>query len=313
MLSRVADSLYWMARYIERGEHTARVVAVKLESMVEQSREDADAAWHRVVEALSAEEFAPKAHDAYVITQALAFNRVNPSSLVASLRLARDNARQVREHLTTEVWEHLNKLYLRLQPVTTDAVWGHHPARVFREALEDFHTLEGVVYSTLSHNEGWHFIQLGRHIERAQLVSRLLDMHFRATPGSQPPKYFDWLVLLKFCTAFEPYSRAYTAQIRPEKIAEFLVFDAEFPHSLRFAVDRIVDALGKVAAAAPPARRAGVERLAGRLKATVDFGQIEELMAGQLVPFLADITRQCEQIHESVHLAYIAYGAETVL
>lgn len=313
MLSRVADSLYWMARYIERGEHTARLIAVKLESMVEQSREEADAAWHRVVGALSAEEFAPKAHDAYTITQALAFNPRNPSSLVSSLRLARDNARQVREQLSTEVWEHLNKLYLRLQPVTTDAVWGHHPARTFREALEDFHTLEGVVYSTLSHNEGWHFLQLGRHIERAQLVSRLLDLHFRNLSGSTAPKYFDWLVLLKFCTAFEPYCKAYTAAIRPEKIAEFLIFDGEFPHSVRFSIDRVCDALERVATSAPPARRASVERLAGKLKATVDFGQIEELMSGAIVPFLADVTHQCEQIHNSVHLSYITYGAETVL
>ncbi|MBS0469905.1 MAG: alpha-E domain-containing protein [Proteobacteria bacterium] len=313
MLSRVADSLYWMARYIERAEHTARLVAVKLESMVEQTREDADASWHRVVEALSAEEFAGKGHDAYVITQALAFNRFNSSSLLSSLRFARDNARQVREQLSTEVWEHLNKLYLRLQPVTTEAVWGHHPARIFREALEDLHTLEGVIYSTLSHNEGWHFIQLGRHIERAQLVSRLLDLYYRQVPGVTTPKYFDWLVLLKFCTAFEPYCKAYTAQIKPETIAEFLVFDAEFPHSVRFSIDSICDALNRVAPAAPPARRANVERLAGKLKATVDFGQIEELMSGAIVPFLADVTRQCEQIHEAVHLSYIAYGAETVL
>jgi uncharacterized alpha-E superfamily protein len=313
MLSRVADSLYWMARYLERGEHTSRLIAVMLESMVEQTREDADAAWHRVVGALSGEEFAPKAHDAYVITQALAFNRFNASSLLSSLGDARDNARQIREQLSTEVWEYLNKLYLRLQPVTTEAVWGHHPARIFREALEDFHTLEGVIYSTLSHNEGWYFIQLGRHIERAQLTSRLLDLHFRQLPGFSAPKYFDWLVLLKFCTAFEPYCKAYTAAIRPEKIAEFLVFDEDFPHSVRFAVDQIVGALSRVAIAAPPARRAGVERLAGKLKAAVDFGQIEELMSGEIVPFLANITRQCEQIHGAVHVAYISYGAETVL
>ncbi|MBV9905355.1 MAG: alpha-E domain-containing protein [Alphaproteobacteria bacterium] len=313
MLSRVADSLYWMARYLERGEHTARLIAVKLESMVEQSQEDSEAAWHRVVEALSGEEFAPKAHDAYAITQAIGFNRLNPSSLVSSLRYARDNARQVREQLSTEVWEHLNKLYLRLQPVTVDAVWSHSPARIFRDALEDFHTLEGVIISTLSHNEGWYFLQLGRHIERAQLVSRVLDMHFRHLPGVSTPKYFDWLVLLKFCTAFEPYCKAYTASIQPERIAQFLVFDPEFPHSVRFAIDQVVEALSRVAPSAPAARRAGVERLAGKLKATVDFGQIEELMGGGIVPFLADITRQCEQVHDAVHLSYIAYGAETVL
>lgn len=313
MLSRVADALYWMARYLERGEHTARLVAVKLESMVEQTREDADASWHRVVEAVSGEEFAPKAHDAFSITQALAFNRHNPSSLISSLRFARDNARQVREHLSTEVWEHLNKLYLRLQPVTADAVWRHSPERVFREALEDFHTLHGVILSTLTHNEGYHFLRLGRYIERAQLISHLLDLHFNSRPGAVSPKYFDWLVLLKFCCAFEPYSRAYTASIRPEKIAQFLIFDPEFPHSVRFAVDQVVDSLSRVAPAAPPARRANVERLAGRLKAAVDFGQVEDLMGGTIVGFLADITRQCEQIHDAVHVSYISYGAETVL
>ncbi len=311
MLSRVADSLYWMNRYTERAEHTARLIAVKLESMIEQTQEDAEAGWARVVAALSAEEFAPTTHDAFAVTQTLAFDRLNPSSLVISLRNARDNARQVREQLSTEVWEHLNRLYLRLQPVTMDAIWVHHPARPFREALEDMHALEGVTASTLSHGEGWYFLELGRYIERAQLIGRLLDPHFGAS--GPEPKYSDWLVLLKFCTAFEPYCKAHTAAIRPEKIAEFLFFDAEFPHSIRFAVDRVCEALAKVAPGAPPARRAAVERLAGRLKASVDFGQIDELMSGRIAPFLADVTRQCEQIHESVYAAYIAYGAETVL
>jgi len=313
MLSRVADSLYWMNRYIERAEHTARLIAVKLESMIEQTREDADASWLRAAAALSAEGTAPHA-DAFAITQALAFDRVNPSML-SSLRMARDNARQVREQLSTEVWERLNRLYLRLQPVTMERIWVHQPARIFREALEDFQTLEGVTYSTLSHGEGWYFLELGRHIERAQLICRLLDVHFGAHRlGPQQPKYFDWLVLLKFCTAFEPYTKAYTAAVRPDRVAEFLLFNAEFPHSVRYSVDRVCDALSRVAPGAPPARRAAVERLCGRLKASVDFGQIDELMqGGQIASFLADITRQCEQIHTAVYAAYIAHGAEATL
>jgi len=313
MLSRVADSLYWMSRYLERAEHTARLIAVKLESMVEQSREDADASWTRVVAALSAEERAQP--DIAAITQELAFDRFNPSSLLSSLGNARDNARQVREQLSTEVWEHLNRLYLRLQSATMDGVFVHQPARLFREALEELYMLGGVTYSTLSHGEGWYFLQLGRHVERAQLVGRLLDLHFGASKMlvAAPPKYFDWLVLLKFCTAFEPYCKAYTAAIRPEKIAEFLLFDSEFPHSIRFSVDRVCDALLRVAPNAPQVRRAAVERLAGRLKASVDFTQIEELADGSIAPFLVDLTRQFERIHEAVYASYIAYGAETVL
>jgi len=319
MLSRVADSLYWMARYIERAEHTARLLAVKLESMIEQSPEDADASWTRLLAALSSEEHVDTAPDAFAITKALAFDRANPSSLVSSLRAARDNARQIREQLSTEVWEHINRLYLRTQSATIDAIWVHQPARFFRDILEDLFTLGGVTYTTLRHGEGWHFLELGRAIERAQLVSRLLDIHFGViAPGYSgeqppPPKYFDWLVLLKFCSAFEPYCKEYTAAVQPEKIAEFLLFDAEFPHSVRFSVERIVEALNAVAPGAPQSRRAACGRLAGRLKAAVDFGQIDELTGGSIDTFLVNISRQCEDIHKAVFAAYVAYDAETVL
>src|SRR5262245_50206002 len=111
MLSRVADNLYWMSRYIERAEHTGRLIAVKLESMIEQSREDADVSWRRVAAALSSEAFVPATMtDAFDITNELAFDLFNPSSLVSSLRLARDNGRQVREQISTELWNHLNRL-----------------------------------------------------------------------------------------------------------------------------------------------------------------------------------------------------------
>jgi uncharacterized alpha-E superfamily protein len=312
MLSRVADSLYWMSRYLERAEHAARLVAVKLETTVEQSREDAEASWARVIAALSAESHVRGEADPLAITHALAFERENETSLLSSLGFARDNARQVREQLTVEVWENLNRLYLKVQPMNAAA---RNPAALFRDLLQDLHALGGVTYSTLSHGEGWYFLEIGRHIERAQLVCRLLDLHFgdaRQTV-SAAPNYFDWLVLLKFCSAFEPYCKAYTAAIRPEKIAEFLLFDSEFPHSVRFSIDRICDALTRVAPAAPPGRRAAVERLAGRLKASADFTQIEELMSGSIAGFLADIARKSEQIHEAVYAAYITYGAETVL
>src|ERR1700690_4032126 len=244
MLSRVADSLYWMSRYIERAEHTARLIAVKLDSMVEQTPEDAAASWARVIESLTGDKTPPQNLDAFAITKRLAFSRDNDTSLITSLALARDNARQVREALSNEVWENLNRLYLRLSPVTMDSIWVHSPARLFREALEEMHALEGVTYSTLSHGEGWYFLELGRHIERVQLIGRLLDAHFRAASDAvRGPKYFDWLVLLKFCTAWEPYTKQYTASIRPQKIAEFLLFDAEFPHSLCFSVDRITEPL----------------------------------------------------------------------
>jgi len=312
MLSRVADSLYWMSRYLERAEHIARLIAVKLETTVDQSREDAEASWARVRAALWTENRA--ATDA-ALTHRLAFDLGNEFSLFSSINFARDNARQVREQLTIEVWESLNLLYLSLKPLSQDAGSSRNPARIFRQTLQELHALEGVTSSTLSHDEGWYFLELGRHIERAQLICRLLDLHFGVARSlvAAAPNYFDWLVLLKDCSAFEPYCKVYTAAIQPERIAEFLLFNPEFPHSVRFAVDGVCNALTHVAPGAPPHRRAGVERLAGRLKASADFTQIDELMSGSIDHFLADIAGQCEQIHEAVYVAYIAYGAETVL
>jgi uncharacterized alpha-E superfamily protein len=315
MLSRVADNLYWMSRYLERAEHTARLLAVKLESLLDQSKDDADTSWRRVATALSSDAQVPSTMtDAYEITHVMALDRFNTSSLISSLRFARDNARQVREQISSEMWNHLNRLYLRLTPVTMPDVWGDSPASFFRDVVEQLHMLEGVTNSTMRHGESWRFIQLGRYIERAQLVSRLLDLHFDAVPGSRPmPQYADWIVLLKSCTAFEAYCKVYTANIQRDRIAEFLLFDAEFPHSVRFSVDRLTQALAQIALAAPPARRAACERLAGRLKASVDFGQIDELIGGNIDTFLANIATQCEQIHDAVYDAYIAYDAETVL
>jgi uncharacterized alpha-E superfamily protein len=317
MLSRVADSLYWMGRYIERAEHTSRLLAVKLESMIEQSREDSAASWTRIIAAQSAESFAANPEDAFATTDSIALARSNPSSLSTSLSRARDNARQVREQLSTEVWEHLNRLYLHLQPFAIEEIWVHQPARLFRDILRDLHTLEGVIYTTLRHGEGWYFLELGRYIERAQLVSRLLGIHFGASTADfayapQASKYLDWLVLLKFCSAFEPYCKEHTAAIRPERVADFLLFDSEFPHSVKFAVGRVNEALANVAPGAPPRRRAPCDRLAGKLKAAIDFGQVDDLIGGSFAPFLAEIMRQCEEIHDAVFSAYIAYDAGTV-
>jgi uncharacterized alpha-E superfamily protein len=256
--------------------------------------------------------------EAFAVSSTLSFDHTNDTSLISSIRFARDNARQVREQLSTEVWEHLNRLYLRLRDETIESVWAGQPSLYFRKTMEDLYTLGGVTFTTLRHGEGWHFLELGRYIERAQLVSRLLDIYFGiAAPGyTDPPpqpKYFDWLMLLKFCTAFEPYLKEHTADVTPETIAEFLLFDAEFPHSVRFAVDSMRAALANVAPGAPPQRRAPVERLAGRLKAAVDYGQIDDLTGGSIDVFLAGISRQCEQIHEAVHFAYVGYDAEAVL
>lgn len=318
MLSRVADSLYWMARYLERAEHSARVLSVKLEAMLDQTPEDAAEAWVRVVGALAWPMTAAPTGQPIEIARQLTLDKAHASSIMSSVRLARDNARQVRELISTEMWGQLNKLHLKLNAHDIQHSWSAQPVPFLHEIGDDLLLFAGITDSTMRHGEGWHFIQLGRHIERTLIVSRLLDLHFGKLPDDVPqhvraPRYLEWITLLKQCTAFEAYCKVYTADVQPAKVAEFLIFDAEFPHSVRYAVDRLQEELGHLGAGGSSLRRVQAERLAGRLKASLDYGQVDELLAGDIDGFLRSIQATCKQIHQAVFDAFISYSVDELL
>lgn len=318
MLSRVADSLYWMARYLERAEHTSRVLAVKLEAMLDQTPEDAANAWIRVTSALAWPVSGGVQGQPIDIARTFTLDRNHASSIISAIRLARDNARQVRELISTEMWGQINRLFLRINSPDFEHDWSRQPVAVLRDIANELLLFAGITDSTMRHGQGWHFIQLGRHIERAQLVSRLLDLHYGDLPPDVPrdlraPQYFDWITLLKQCTAFEAYCKVYTADVQPAKIAEFLIFDAQFPHSIRFSVDRVQEELGFLGAGGVAGRRVQAERLAGRLKASLDYGQVDELLAGDIDAFLRSIQTSCKAIHQSVYDAFIGYTVDELL
>jgi uncharacterized alpha-E superfamily protein len=318
MLSRVADSLYWMARYLERAEHSARVLSVKLEAMLDQTPEDAAEAWVRVVGALAWPMTVAPTGTPIEIARQLTLDKAHASSIMTSVRSARDNARQVRELISTEMWGQINKMHLKLNAHDIQQSWSAKPVPFLHEIGDDLLLFAGITDSTMRHGEGWHFIQLGRYIERAQIVSRLLDLHFGKLPDDVPgdvkaPRYFEWVTLLKQCTAFEAYCKVYTADVKPPKIAEFLIFDSEFPHSIRFAVDRVQEELGHLGAGGSSGRRLQAERLAGRLKASLDYGQVDELLEGDIDGFLRSIQATCKQIHQAVFDAFIGYSVDELL
>ena len=139
------------------------------------------------------------------------------------------------------------------------------------------------------------------------------DMPEDVVTPVRPPRYFEWITLLKQCTAFEAYCKVYTAEVEPAKIAEFLIFDPLFPHSIRFSVDRVQEELGCLGVGGVAGRRVQAERLAGRLKASLDYGQVDELMAGDIDGFLRNIQSACKQIHKSVYDAFIGYSVDELL
>jgi uncharacterized alpha-E superfamily protein len=316
MLSRVADSLYWMSRYLERAEHTARLLGVNLNLMLEQSPAAAGQRWARLLNSLQTRPPAGDL-DAYRVTHHLAFDPANPSSVVASIAGARENARQVRECISSEMWEQLNKLYLEVKRASIDSIWSSQPHEFFAAIKEGAHLFHGITDDTMSRNEGWQFIQVGRYLERAGATAALLDEHFqeyqRTLTIAGAADSLDWVGLLRSCTAFEAYCKVHTADLRPAWVAEFLLLNPELPRSVHFAAARVQQSLEAIAEATQTRRANRAERLAGRLKAFLGFGQIDEIMAGGLHSYLEDVQRHCTLIHTAVHHSYISYPIEAAL
>jgi uncharacterized alpha-E superfamily protein len=320
MLSRVADNLYWMSRYLERAEHTARLVDVHLNLVLEQS--DARGSEQRVERLLSSLNIAvPDAiiGDDYRVTDLLAFDMENPSSIVSCVSNARENARQVREKISSEMWLQLNRLYLDLRQTRIDHIWGEQPHEFFRAVKDGAHLFQGITDSTMLHDEGWYFIQLGRYIERARSLASLLNCHLNVFPLTSfdqrldAREYFEWLGLLKSCTAFEAYCKVHNADLRANRIVDFLMFSANFPHAVRFCIEEIQLALLAIAESTMLSKNSRVHRLAGRLRSTLSFDQVEEIAARGAYVYLNDIQQQLAQIHNAVYETYIDYSIEVAL
>jgi uncharacterized alpha-E superfamily protein len=322
MLSRVADSLYWMSRYLERAEHTARVLDVNLHQMLDQSPEASERRWELMLTGLRIFSFPTHVtRDVYSITHAMTFDRASKTSIVAYISSARENARQVREHISTEMWEHLNRLYLRVRRTSMDEIWQVEPHEFFQSIKEGSHLFQGITDSTMTHGEGWQFIQVGRFIERSIAVSSLLDAYFDAYFESQlfaSGQSFDhlvWVSLLKSCTAFEAYCKTFGAWIDPKCILDFLVLNAEFPHSVRFSVDMIQIVLQKIAQTTAFRNTAIADRLSGRLRAMLDYIHVDEIMddTNTVHTYLDNVVRQCTDIHNAIQDIYISYPIDVVL
>ena len=315
MLSRVADCLYWMSRYLERAEHTARLIDADLQLGLDQSPLAGSERWRRLFEALQVPESLIGTLNSVSVTHTLTLNRSNPSSIFCCVAAARDNLRHVREQCSSEMWGNLNRLYLQTIdiPQTETSVLQSH--EFFQSVQEGAYLFQGITDSTMTHDEGWHYIQLGRFVERMETVAALVGTHFKRL--SQPPdqtvdgaEYLEWVGLLKSCDAFEAYCKTYSAELRPQRVAEFLLLNLEFPHSLRFSAEMIHAAL-RLAGDLTKRNAELPVRLAGRLRATLSLTPIEEIMAEGVHGYLNTVRRQCGEVHGAVHQIYFDYPVES--
>lgn len=320
LLSRAADSLYWMSRYLERAEHSARLINVHLNTMVGQSSQASMSHWQRLFESLHTptpvnDAGEAQVQDAYAAIQGLTFDRQNPNSLVACISAARENARQIREQLSTEMWEQVNRMYLNLNQRSFDQVWNDQPHAFFRDVENNAFLFQGISGSCMMHDEGWRFIQIGGYLERAISTATLVNAHYRLYEQNRrdplpTDEYLQWVGLLKSCSAFEAYCRTYTPTLHTAHIAEFLLLNSVLPRSLHFCADRMHQAAQQIGSINGSPRAQRLIRLTGRLQAKVRYGQIDEIFEDGLHKFLDDVVAQCSQIHSAIYAAYVDYPIE---
>lgn len=295
MLSRTADHLFWMSRYTERAENTARMLNVVHETaLLPQSAERAQEGWLGM---LSISELIPAytaRHGAVRRDGVLDFmvrDGSNPSSILSCLRAARENARAVRGALTSEVWETQNQTWLEVNRMLAEGAFERDPGQFFEWVKYRSHLSRGVTLGTMLQDEAFHFLRLGTFLERADNTARLLDVKFHAVEsefhGLAPAReheadFYHWSAVLRSVSAFEVYRKVYRDAISPERVAELLILRRDMPRSLHASLREVVDNLAQVS----NDHSAETQRRAGRLLADLQYGRIDEILATGLHAFL---------------------------
>jgi uncharacterized alpha-E superfamily protein len=309
MLSRVADSLYWMSRYFERADHCARVLEANYNLMLNPSKLSTQERWHRIMASLGIAATADGIDPQMAMIQ-LTSDPDHESSIVSCIAECRENAGQVREQISSEMWERLNRLYHQVTKTNSRLETDSDPLRLVAAVREGSYEFQGVTAATMNHGEGWHFIQLGKYMERSCALPVLLDAYF-STAGQADD--LDWVGLLASCAAFESYCKVYTADLKPDSMAEFLLLNPEFPYSVRYAVERISAAIAAISETSFKHATGRIERIAGRLRAFLAYAQIADVMAGGLHRYLDSVIEQCKSLHAAVHAVYIDYPIQSAL
>jgi uncharacterized alpha-E superfamily protein len=304
MLSRTADHLFWMARYTERAENTARMLDVNIQTqLLPQSVEAAEQSWRAV---LGISELLPAFDAKYGILSRkdvldfMVCDPTNPSSIVSCLSSARENARAVRGTLTTEVWETQNTTWLEMAGLLRDGILARDPSEFFEWVKHRSHLSRGVTIGTMLKDEAFYFIRLGTFLERCDNTARLLDVKFHGADGEQltasEMDYYHWAAVLRSVSAFETYRKTYRDVITPERVAELLILRGEMPRSLMACMTEVVNNLSQV--------RNDVsretERFAGRLHAGLRFNSIDDIMQRGLHDYLTEFLEQVYELGNRV-------------
>ncbi len=315
MLSRIAESLFWLARYIERAEGTARILDVNYHMLLEQSQQSYRPRWEPLVIMAGEEDRFRKLYtevNGASVFEFLAFREDNPSSIVQCVAKARENARTIRDRISREMWEDINGLYHMASRYVPEEEIAAGPHRFCDKIKFGAHRFHGVTDATLPHDEGWEFLRIGRALERAEMTARLVDVQYHnlldGPPAENALDNHQWMAVLRSVGAYEAYHRQYHPPIEPEKVAEMLILHSQHPHSIRFSATDVQSGLRAVSGSGRGSYANEAERLAGRLVERLNYDRIGEIFHQGLHGYLDDLLRICGLIGEDIARTYFYYA-----
>ncbi len=297
MLSRVAESIYWMSRYVERAENVARFIGVNLNMMLDAS--GADQQWWPLVNTTGDHADFEKRYKYATqenVLRFLTFDRDNPNSILSCLRAARENARSVREIISSEMWLQLNTFFLKVKDAAVIEK-GLEPSYDFYTDVKlSSHLFTGITDATMTQGEAWHFSRLGQKLERADKTSRILDVKYfillrSVADVGTPLDDTQWAAVLRSASAFEMYRKRH-GRVSPAAIVQFLLLDLEFPRSIRFCLNRARDSLDAISSTAMSDAPTSIHGLLGRLCSELDSARIDEVLRNGLHEYLDDLQNQ---------------------
>jgi uncharacterized alpha-E superfamily protein len=317
MLSRVADSIYWTSRYVERAENVARFIEVNLQLMLDAPSGEAQQ-WEPLVNTTGDHAAFHKRHGEATqqnVVQFLTFDTENPNSIISCIRAARENARTIREIISSEMWLHLNKFYLMVTAAADDSTAHANPHEFFDEVKNAGHLFNGAAEATMTHGEPWHFFHMGRMLERADKTSRILDVKYFILLRSvkdigTPIDDLQWAAVLRSASAFEMYRKRH-GRISPKGIVEFLVLDRQFPRATHFCLLAARDSLHAISGTPAGTYRHTPEKLLGQLCSELSFTSVDEIINTGLHEQLDELQTKMNHVSAGIYEAFFALKTPT--
>lgn len=312
MLSRVADSIYWMCRYVERAENIARFIDVNLNLLLDLPY-DENEQWEPLVSITGDNRLFKDLYKEFNnenVINFLTFDKNNPNSIISTLEKARENARTIREIISSEMWEQLNTYYLLIRDSNLNTHLLDNPYDYYNKIKSESHLFTGIMDTTMSHGEGWHFGRLGRLLERADKTSRILDVkYFILLPSidliGSPIDNIQWAALLKSASAFEMYRKRFR-RILPNNVADFLILDREFPRSIRYCLIHAQKSLHTITGTPLNTYHNSAERYLGILTSELDYSQIDEIVPKGFHEFLDSFQDKLNNVGNSIDETFFA-------